>query len=142
MSKSYLNQQITRITPKKTVELKGPQGRRFDSALRAQALKMLAGGIDPGQVASTIGTTTASLRRWQIEAKAPTSNTQSDLVKRARRSWTKQSAAAPTFVEVRPSADCRVEIVLRSGLILRVSESINETSLRRLVAALEIDPLC
>ena len=48
--------------------------------------------------------------------------------------------AAPAFVEVRPRAIERVEIVLPSGLVLRVAESIDAGALRRLVDALTESP--
>jgi hypothetical protein len=44
---------------------------------------------------------------------------------------------APAFVELRPAAPERIEVVLRCGVILRVSESIDGTAVRRLVDALE-----
>jgi hypothetical protein len=53
-----------------------------------------------------------------------------------------EATAAPAFVEVRRSTPVHVEVMLRSGHILRVSESIDGASLRRLVDALEQDPAC
>ena len=53
-----------------------------------------------------------------------------------------ETAAAPAFVEVRRRTAEHVEVVLRSGRILRVSESIEGTSLRRLVDALEQETSC
>lgn len=51
--------------------------------------------------------------------------------------------AQPTFIEVRHAAEReRVEIVLRSGRVVRVAESIDADALRRLIAALEQDPHC
>ena len=46
-------------------------------------------------------------------------------------------AKPPKFVELRPSAPERVEVVLRSGHVLRVAESIDPSALVRLVNALE-----
>lgn len=46
----------------------GPQGRRFDAAQKQQALMLLAAGMGPTQVATTIGTSTQSLRRWVAKA--------------------------------------------------------------------------
>lgn len=46
----------------------GPQGRRFDDAQKKHALVLLASGMGPEQVATTIGTTTQSLRRWVANA--------------------------------------------------------------------------
>jgi transposase-like protein len=48
----------------------------------------------------------------------------------------------PTFVEVRASARPRIELVLRSGHVLFVSEVIDSTVLRRLVDALDRDGEC
>jgi hypothetical protein len=45
--------------------------------------------------------------------------------------------SAPGFVEFRPRAVERVEVVLRSGHVLRVAESIDTAALLRLVEALE-----
>jgi transposase-like protein len=51
--------------------------------------------------------------------------------------------APPAFIEVRHAAEReRVEIVLRSGRVVRVAESIDGDVLRRLIAALEQDPAC
>lgn len=49
---------------------------------------------------------------------------------------------APTFVEVRPRGAEHVEVVLRSGQILRVAASIDGGVLRSLVDALERDGAC
>ena len=50
--------------------------------------------------------------------------------------------AQPTFIEVRHGERERVEIVLRSGRVVRVAESIDADAPRRLIAALEQDPHC
>jgi transposase-like protein len=49
----------------------------------------------------------------------------------------------PTFIEVRAATarEC-VEVVLRSGCVIRVTESIDPGVLRRLIDALEQDPAC
>lgn len=47
------------------------------------------------------------------------------------------AVSAPKFLELRPTAAERVEVVLRSGVVLRVREAIEPTTLRRLVEALE-----
>jgi transposase-like protein len=52
------------------------------------------------------------------------------------------TTATPAFVELRPRAPEPVEIVLRSGRVLRVSETIDIAALVRLVAALEGTPSC
>jgi transposase InsO family protein len=46
----------------------GLQGRRFDAVQKQQALMLLAAGMSPTQVATTVGTSTQSLRRWVAKA--------------------------------------------------------------------------
>lgn len=48
----------------------------------------------------------------------------------------------PALVEVHRRAAEHVEIVLRTGRVVRVSESIDAAVLRRLIHALEQDPTC
>ena len=50
--------------------------------------------------------------------------------------------SAPEFVELRPQGAEPVEVVLRSGRVLRVSEAIDPTALVRIVAALERSGPC
>lgn len=62
---------------------------------------------------------------------------------RLRLKWKPSSTTrALSFVEVRPRTPERVEVVLRSGRILRVAEEIDATALSRLVDVLEQDPAC
>jgi transposase-like protein len=49
---------------------------------------------------------------------------------------------SPEFVELRPRGAEPVEVVLRSGQVLRVSETIDPSALARLVAALEGSGTC
>lgn len=49
---------------------------------------------------------------------------------------------AAAFVEIRPSARSRIELVLRSGHVLFVPESIDSGALRRFVDALDRDGEC
>ena len=49
---------------------------------------------------------------------------------------------APSFVELQPRAAERVEIVLPSGVTLRVAESVDVGALRRLVDALDPTSPC
>lgn len=58
---------------------------------------------------------------------------------RRRFDRTSSASAAPTFVEVTPAPRSlgHVEIVLRSGRVLRVAEGIDSRELRRVVEALE-----
>ena len=50
--------------------------------------------------------------------------------------------ARPTFVEVPRRESAVLELVLLSGRVLRVRESIEPELLRRLALALEDDPSC
>ena len=52
------------------------------------------------------------------------------------------AAAAPEFVEIRPAQIPSVEIVLRSGRLLRVAETIDSSVLARLARALEEESSC
>jgi hypothetical protein len=54
----------------------------------------------------------------------------------------KDSNPPVAFVELRRSAPAAVEVVLRSGRVLRVSESIDSGALRRLVDVLEQERAC
>jgi len=59
------------------------------------------------------------------------------------RLWRRKLGETPVlsrFVEVRPRAIGHVEVVLRSGLVLRVAESIEPSTLRGLVDALDGSP--
>jgi hypothetical protein len=54
-----------------------------------------------------------------------------------------ETEGTPTFVEVMPRTEAAVvEVVLRSGRILRISAAIDTPTLRRLVEALEDDVGC
>ncbi len=55
---------------------------------------------------------------------------------------TEEATAVPAFVEVLRGAAAHVEVMLRSGHVLRVLESIDGASLRRLVDALERERTC
>jgi hypothetical protein len=46
------------------------------------------------------------------------------------------AASRPAFIEIKP-ATRGVEVVLRCGLVVRVSDGFNEATLRRLVAVLD-----
>jgi hypothetical protein len=61
---------------------------------------------------------------------------------RRRLGQARRVAPAPAFVEVRSRSIGHVEIVLRSGRILRAAESIEAAVLRRSVDALERDGAC
>lgn len=67
---------------------------------------------------------------------------------RWRRKWAAPAPPRPSkpkavaFVEVRQREADRVEVVLRSGRVLRCAEEISVATLRRLVSALEDEPAC
>jgi hypothetical protein len=52
------------------------------------------------------------------------------------------AASLPPFVEIRPRETARVEVVLRSGRVLRCAEDIEAKKLRDLIAILEQDSAC
>jgi transposase-like protein len=49
---------------------------------------------------------------------------------------------APSFVEIHRLGQAPLEVVLRSGRVLRFAESIDAVALQRIVAALEVDVEC
>jgi transposase-like protein len=54
-----------------------------------------------------------------------------------------EATPAPVFVEVRPPAERElVEVLLRCGRVVRVTEAITPSVLRRLVDALDQDSAC
>jgi hypothetical protein len=55
---------------------------------------------------------------------------------RARLSWPRRRRL-PAFVEIQPAATSPIEVLLRSGLVLRVPGGFDEGTLRRLVSALD-----
>jgi hypothetical protein len=88
---------------------------------------MAASGLSPDAFARREGLRVQRLRRWRDRLGGG-------------------SVATPTtaaFVEVgRHAATERVEIVLRSGRVLRVADSIDAVMLRRIVDVLEHDASC
>jgi hypothetical protein len=90
---------------------------------RAALAALDASGLSAGEFARREELDVQRLHRWRRELGAG-------------------PAASPAFVEVRRRDAERIEVVLRSGLVLRVAESIDATVLRRLVAALERDREC
>lgn len=60
-----------------------------------------------------------------------------------RRLGSTKKTPTPAFIEVRPSAKREViEITLRCGRVVRVAETIDPSTLRRLVDAIEREPSC
>lgn len=53
-----------------------------------------------------------------------------------------RTAVVPAFVELRPRVPGHVEVVLCSGRVLRVSETIEPATLRRFLEILEEEPRC
>ena len=60
-----------------------PQGRRFDDAQKQHALVLVASGMSRVQVATTIGTSTESLRHWVKEATSAGTMPPAPIAKRA-----------------------------------------------------------
>jgi len=104
------------------------QRRRWSIAeARAALSAMAASGLSPDAFARREGVRVQRLRRWRQRLDGGSVG----------------KAAAAAFVEVgRHAATERVEIVLRSGRTLRVSESIDAIALRRIVDVLEHDAAC
>jgi putative transposase len=73
-----------------------PQGRRFDDAQKQHALVLVASGMSRVRVASTIGTTTESLRRWVKEATARDAMPTPPVAKKASAPRHRLAAGAPT----------------------------------------------
>lgn len=90
------------------------------AALAAQA----SSGLSQTAFAAREGLDTQRLRAW------------------ARKFSVAVTAPLPTFVEMRPRAGERVEVLLPSGVTLRVAESIEVSLLRRLVDALDRTSPC
>lgn len=95
---------------------------------RAALAKQEASGLSPSDFAKREGMEVQRLYRWRRR-----------LAKEGRRVV---EVTAPTFVEVRTRRAERVEVVLPSGRVVRVSEDIDGEVLRRLVVALEQTEPC
>lgn len=95
---------------------------------RAALTKQEASRLSPSAFAEREGLDVQRLYRWRRR-----------LGREIRRVV---AAAAPTFVEVRTQRAERVEVVLPSGRVVRVSEDIDGEVLRRLVVALEQSEPC
>lgn len=86
---------------------------------RAALAALASSGLSTPEFAAREGLDVERLRRWR------------------RRLGTSGAAPAPKFVEVRPHAPELIEVVLRSGRVLRVAESVDADAVVRLVDALE-----
>jgi transposase-like protein len=102
--------------------------RRWTAADARAVLETLAeSGLSLPAFARHEGLDPQRLRRWRQQlAGSPKSS----------------CAAPPRFIELRPTAPERVEIVPRSGRVLRVPESIETGVLVRLVQALDGPASC
>lgn len=83
-----------------------------------------ASGLSPGEFAVREGLDVQRLYFWR------------------RRLGARRTVSAPAFVEVRARASETVDVVLRNGRVLRVPESVDASSLLRLVEALERSTPC
>lgn len=95
---------------------------------RAVLAEQAASGLPPPAFARRAGIDVQRLHRWrrQLTKGQPTAT----------------DVGAPTFLEVRPRGPDRVEVVLTSGRVLRVSEEIDAAALLRLVEILERGAPC
>jgi transposase-like protein len=88
---------------------------------RAARAALTASGLSPSGFARREGLDVERLYRWRRELAAEG----------------RPAAPAPELIEIRPRPAASVEIVLASGRVLRVAETIDVAALARLVAALE-----
>jgi len=93
---------------------------------RAALSALSASGLSAREFAVKEGLDVQRLHRWRRRLAEPCEATE----------------AAPTFVEVVGRPTDVVEVVLRSGHVLRVSESIEPQALGRIAAVLEELPGC
>lgn len=104
-----------------------PSPRRRRRWKIADALTVLAAldgsGLSLAEFARREGLEVQRLRRWQRRL--------------ARQRRSQVMVPAPELIEIHPRRPEPVEIVLASGRVLRVAETIDVAALARLVAALE-----
>ena len=94
---------------------------------RAAITALGASGLSLAEFARREGLEVERLRRWRQR-----------LAEEDRRGASAPAPArAPEVIELRPRQAAPVEVVLASGRILRVAETIDVSALARLVAALE-----
>lgn len=100
-----------------------PRAQRWTvEKVRAVLAEQAASGLSPSAFARQEGIDVQRLHRWRRLLTTDTS--------------------MPAFLELRPRSSDRVEVVLTSGRVLRVSEQISETALLRLVEILERGAPC
>ena len=111
--------------PKPTALLCSPRRRWTEDDARDALDAFARSGLSMRAFADAAGINVQRLVRW-------------------RRKWAGPSPVGGSvpFVEVRQREAERVEVVLRSGRVLRCAEEISEATLRRLVGVLEEDPEC
>ena len=103
---------------------------------RSVLAELAASGLSLPDFASLKGLEPQRLRRWQRRLAG-------ELRRPARAPGSARPAvpAPPPLIELRPTATTRpaaqVEIVLASGVVVRVAETIDPATLARLVAVLE-----
>lgn len=122
--------------PKPTTAAQEPSPRRRWRIAKARSVlaELAASGLSLHEFASLHGLEPQRLRRWQRrlagERRRPT---------RTPRPASPAVPAPPALIELRPTASARpaatVEVVLVSGVIVRVAEAIDPATLARLVAA-------
>jgi len=101
--------------------------RRWKSAdARAAVVALVKSGLSTSAFAGREGLDVNRLYRWRRRLEAEGVAGQ----------------AAPEFVELRPRGAEPVEVILPSGRVLRVSETIDPAALVRLVTALERSGPC
>lgn len=101
--------------------------RRWKSAdARAAVAALVKSGLSASAFAGREGLDVNRLYRWRrrLEAEGEV------------------AGSRPEFVEIRPRSAEVVEVVLRCGRVLRVSETVDPSALVRLVTALERSPAC
>jgi transposase-like protein len=115
--------------PKPTTPLYAARRRWTEEDARAALAAFARSGLSMRAFATNRGIKFERLARWRRKTQ-PTSGA--------------SATKTISFVEVRQheTAGGRVEVVLRSGRVLRCAEEIASTALRRLVGILEEEPTC
>jgi transposase-like protein len=94
--------------------------RRWRAKEARAILKHLdASGLSVREFATRYGLETQRLYRWRAQLASP------------------GPEAAPPFVEIERPAGAAIEVVLRSGHVIRVRDGFGEDALRRVVAVLD-----
>jgi hypothetical protein len=119
--------------PKPAAAVPSSRRRRWKIAEARAVLEALASsGLSLPEFARMKRLEPQRLRRWQRQL--------ARRVRRAARTPAPASSATPALIELRPNASLRpaepIEIVLGSGVTLRVAETIEPAVLARLVTAL------